>query len=109
MVSVPSSMIGKNSNCGCELDARDCGCKNSGPIEKCDECMDGFGGRTDKGCKKIMACDSTEFCCHTKIRGDQECPVKCISEDYLNDEEEDCENGSGRKILIRCCSKIYFL
>ena len=47
MMSVPTSLI---SNCECELDATQCGCKDPVPIKECKECADGFFGLTNSGC-----------------------------------------------------------
>ena len=40
-----------------------------------------------------MACDALEFCCESGVQGDQKCKGRCISADYLNDNQIDCDNG----------------
>ena len=51
MMLVPTSLIGEQSNCGCELDATHCGCKDPVPINQCKECAEGFYRLTDSGCR----------------------------------------------------------
>ena len=47
-MAVPSTLV---ANCGCELDATPCGCKDPVPIDKCSECQDGFWGLDEDGCR----------------------------------------------------------
>ena len=48
MMAVPSSLV---ANCGCEVDATPCGCKDPVPIKNCERCKDGFWGLDEKRCK----------------------------------------------------------
>ena len=48
MLTVPSSLV---SNCGCEVNATPCGCKDPVPIDKCTQCQDGFWRLNENGCQ----------------------------------------------------------
>ena len=41
-----------------------------------------------------VTCDAPQHCC--KI-GDQGCEGMCIPESWINDDEEDCDDGSDEK------------
>ena len=41
-----------------------------------------------------VRCDAPQHCC--KI-GDQRCEGMCIPESWINDDEEDCDDGSDEK------------
>ena len=56
MMAVPSSLV---ANCGCEVDATPCGCKDPVPVDDCKQCRDGYWGLDEKGCKsKFVICIS---------------------------------------------------
>jgi len=83
MISAPSSLI---ENCNCKLDSVPCGCKDTVPIDECEQCADGFWGPTDTGCRKcecaeegISMCNKTTGACECKGPewSSDKCQVAC--------------------------------
>ena len=46
-----------------------------------------------------VPCDAPRYCCQNKVipNGDQVCEGMCIPESWINDGDEDCDNGSDEK------------
>ena len=49
---------------------------------------------TDQSCLSKATCDAPHHCCQN---GDQGCEDKCIPDEWINDGEEDCDDGSDEK------------
>ena len=50
MLTIPSSLI-DTENCDCKLDSTACGCKHPVPLDKCQECADGYWRLNENGCE----------------------------------------------------------
>ena len=47
----------------------------------------------------IVECNAKNFCCGSRIEGDQECQGRCIPKRWINDGRDDCDNASDERVI----------